>query len=108
MDRNCRHHPPEVPPTSRNTSFGEVVGVLPEAQAVAEAERCMICGLCGNCRSCIDLFGCPAFYLKEEQICIDAGMCIGCRACADFCPNAAIRPVAVSSGNELLSSVARS
>ena len=33
---------------------------LTEAEARAEAERCLACGLCGNCHACLDVFGCPA------------------------------------------------
>ncbi len=77
----------------KSIPFAEVCGSLDESQARREAERCMICGQCGNCRACLDLFGCPAFYLEKEQIRIDEALCVGCGVCAQFCPNGAIQPV---------------
>ena len=44
---------------------------MSEAQAKREADRCMVCGRCGNCRSCLDLFGCPAFFVDSSGIHID-------------------------------------
>jgi TPP-dependent indolepyruvate ferredoxin oxidoreductase alpha subunit len=75
----------------RSGRFEEVIGTLTEAQAHAEAARCAACGLCGNCRACLDLFGCPAFYLEEGRLQIDPKLCNGCGVCAAFCPNSAIR-----------------
>ena len=92
-DRSPRNQPAELSPGQRVSGFDEVVGPLSEAQARAEAARCMACGLCGNCRSCIDLFGCPAFYLEDDQVQIDASVCTGCGFCADLCPNGAIHPL---------------
>jgi len=85
--------PEELTGPSRNQGFDEVVSVLTEEQARAEASRCMVCGLCGNCRTCLDLFGCPAFYVKDDQICIEPELCNGCGVCADLCPNGAIYKV---------------
>jgi TPP-dependent indolepyruvate ferredoxin oxidoreductase alpha subunit len=65
---------------------------LDEAQALAEAARCMACGLCGNCRVCIDTFGCPAFVVVQGRVSIDAALCNGCGVCQGLCPNGAIRP----------------
>jgi len=53
----------------------------------------MICGLCGNCNACLDLFGCPAFYVSDFRIEIDPVLCVACGVCAQFCPNDAIYPV---------------
>jgi len=78
-----------LPPESRG-GFSENTATLTEHQARAEASRCSICGLCANCRACLDLFGCPAFYINEGQIAIDAEQCTGCGVCAVFCPNGAI------------------
>ena len=50
-------------------------------------------GKCRNHRDCINLLGCPAFYLDGEQVCIDAALCTGCSVCAQICPEHAIVPV---------------
>ncbi len=88
----------ELDPTERVRDFGEVVGALTEPQARAEAARCMICGLCGNCNACLDLFGCPAFFLDQGKIEIDPLLCVSCGVCAQFCPNNAIYPVTQPTG----------
>ena len=93
VDIDKRMIAPELHPGDRIADFGEVVGALTEQQARAEATRCMICGLCGNCNACLDLFGCPAFYVQDGQIEIDPVLCVACGVCAQFCPNDAIFPV---------------
>jgi len=93
VDLEERTAAPELDPRDRVQSFEEVVGAFTEAQARAEASRCMICGLCGNCNACLDLFGCPAFYVHDGQIEIDPILCVACGVCAQFCPNDAIYPV---------------
>ncbi|MFH1130353.1 MAG: FAD-dependent oxidoreductase, partial [Pseudomonadota bacterium] len=87
----ARQHPSELSLSERVSDFKEVVSVFSKEQARGEAFRCLICGLCANCRSCLDLFGCPAFYTKEGRIHIDPNICTGCGVCADLCPNGAIR-----------------
>jgi len=88
-----RERPAELPSEQRTSGFEEVVGSLSEARARIEAARCSVCGQCGNCRACIDLFGCPAFYLEDDLIYINPALCNGCGVCAEFCPNRAIVPV---------------
>ncbi len=86
-----RQRAPEREAPGRANEYHEVVGALSEQQARDEAERCLGCGECGNCRSCIDLFGCPAFFLAEDgRPQIDPALCIGCGVCAAICPNGAI------------------
>jgi len=92
-DQRPRALSPELDARSRTRGYGEVFGTLSEAQARAEAERCMICGSCGNCRACVDLFGCPAFVLEHGVLEIDEHLCVSCGVCAQFCPNGAIVPV---------------
>ncbi len=83
---------PKEMPFEEGAGFDEIVGVLPEADARREAARCMVCGTCSNCRACLDLFGCPAFFVADDRIHIDTQICTGCGVCAEFCPNRAIVP----------------
>jgi len=92
----ARRRPPEITLEQRIGSHDEVHAALDETAARAEAARCQSCGQCGNCRACLDLFGCPAFYMEDDRIFIDASLCNGCAVCAEFCPNGAIRPRAPS------------
>jgi len=92
----ARRRPPEITLQQRLGSHDEVHTALDESAARAEAARCQSCGQCGNCRACLDLFGCPAFYMEDDRIFIDASLCNGCSVCAEFCPNGAIRPRAAS------------
>lgn len=89
----ARRAPVELAAAERIHDFSEVVSALSESEARAEAARCMICGLCGNCNACLDLFGCPAFYVEDSLINIDPNLCTACGVCAQFCPNDAIVPV---------------
>jgi heterodisulfide reductase subunit A-like polyferredoxin len=41
-------------PAGRRSSFKEVVNPIIEAQAVAEAQRCLSCGICSECYQCVD------------------------------------------------------
>jgi Pyruvate/2-oxoacid:ferredoxin oxidoreductase delta subunit len=84
---------PERSETSRVDDFAEVAGRLSEAQARAEASRCLLCGACGNCRACLDLFACPALAEPDGRVVIDPGLCTGCAVCAQVCANDAIRMV---------------
>jgi indolepyruvate ferredoxin oxidoreductase, alpha subunit len=85
-----RHAPPELAGTERSRSFEEVVGVLSEADARAEAMRCLMCGLCGNCRACVDTQGCPALVVAGAKVDIDRSLCTSCGVCISACSNGAI------------------
>jgi len=42
---------------------------------------------CNQCKTCIDKFGCPAFYYAENgTIYIDEMQCTGCGNCVQICP----------------------
>jgi tetrathionate reductase subunit B len=65
---------------------------LLEAQAVAEAKRCMSCGLCFECDNCVVY--CPqtaVFKVKKTSpppgryVDTDYNKCIGCHICARTC-----------------------
>jgi heterodisulfide reductase subunit A len=90
-DKVPRQKPVELDAKQRARSFIEVHAALTENAARREATRCLVCGMCGNCRTCLDLFGCPAFYVEEEQVHIDPALCSGCGVCVHICPNMAIR-----------------
>ncbi len=44
---------PELPPDQRRSGFTEVALGLDEAQAQAEAKRCLQCGGCAQCLACV-------------------------------------------------------
>jgi indolepyruvate ferredoxin oxidoreductase alpha subunit len=47
---------------------------------------------CTQCKTCIDAFGCPAFYYADdESIHIDEQQCNGCGNCVQVCPPHAIK-----------------
>lgn len=97
-----RYHPMHVPlqgrhemaqalPAKRVRDFRLVEMGLTEAQARAEANRCLTCGLCANCNACLNTFACPAIYVAElRKIGIDEVLCTGCEICVQLCPNDAL------------------
>ena len=88
----------ETTATAETAEMAESVGRLEvelgynEEEALAEAERCLVCGSCAKCRICIDTLACPAIFIQEGKIKIDDTLCIGCGVCALLCPNNAIMP----------------
>ncbi|MFO8077892.1 MAG: thiamine pyrophosphate-dependent enzyme, partial [Thermoplasmatota archaeon] len=47
---------------------------------------------CTTCKTCIDAFGCPAFYSDDDgSIHIDEQQCNGCGNCVQVCPAHAIK-----------------
>ncbi len=79
-------------------NFEERLGVLGEAQAVAEAKRCMSCGMCFECDNCVVYCPQTAVYrVKKTQattgryVDTDYNKCIGCHICADVCPTGYIQ-----------------
>jgi indolepyruvate ferredoxin oxidoreductase alpha subunit len=93
-----RRHPPELDGRTRGRSTDEVVSVFAEADARAEAARCLMCGQCGNCRACIDVLGCPAIAMDPSgaRVVVDPTWCIGCGVCAELCSDGAMAPVEAS------------
>ncbi len=51
---------------------------------------------CRHDRECLDDLGCPAFYLRNDQVMIDPDLCVGCTVCAQLCPENAILPLKAS------------
>ena len=79
-------------------NFEERMKPLLEAQAQAEAKRCMSCGLCFECDNCVVY--CPqtaVFKVKKTQattgryVDTDYTKCIGCHICKDVCPTGYIQ-----------------
>lgn len=79
-------------------NFEERLLPLLEAQAQAEAKRCMSCGQCFECDNCVVY--CPqtaVFKVKKTQSTIgryvdtDYAKCIGCHICKDVCPTGYIQ-----------------
>jgi NADPH-dependent glutamate synthase beta subunit-like oxidoreductase/Pyruvate/2-oxoacid:ferredoxin oxidoreductase delta subunit len=80
------------------SNFEERLLPLLEAQAQAEAKRCMSCGLCFECDNCVVY--CPqtaVFKVKKAQsttgryVDTDYTKCIGCHICSDVCPTGYIQ-----------------
>jgi len=79
-------------------NFDERVMPLTEAQAQAEAKRCMSCGLCFECDNCVVY--CPqtaVFKVPKSKattgryVDTDYDKCIGCHICKDVCPTGYIQ-----------------
>ena len=79
-------------------NFEERLAPLAEAEAVAEAKRCMSCGQCFECDNCVVY--CPqtavARVPKKEAtmgryVYTDYDKCIGCHICKDVCPTGYIQ-----------------
>ena len=79
---------------------------LTEAQAQAEAKRCMSCGMCFECDNCV--IYCPQTAVKrvpkKEQmpgryVYTDYAKCIGCHICMDVCPTGYIQMGLGGEGN---------
>ncbi len=66
---------PKLSAAERKTNFVEVYGGLAEAEAVAEAQRCLICGVCSECNQCF--YACKAeaidHYQKDELVAVNVG-----------------------------------
>ena len=79
-------------------NFEERMGTLTEAEAIAEAKRCMSCGMCFECDNCVVY--CPqtaVFKVPKSKSTIgryvdtDYSKCIGCHICQDVCPTGYIQ-----------------
>jgi indolepyruvate ferredoxin oxidoreductase alpha subunit len=46
---------------------------------------------CTQCDTCLNEFGCPAFYKKDGRVYIDEQQCNGCGNCLQICPEKAIK-----------------
>ncbi|MCK9388292.1 MAG: NAD(P)-binding protein [Sulfuritalea sp.] len=71
---------------------------LTEAQAQAEAKRCMSCGMCFECDNCVVY--CPQGAVKKvpkaqattgRYVTTEYDKCVGCHICKDVCPTGYIQ-----------------
>lgn len=79
-------------------NFEERLQALSEAEAVAEAKRCMSCGMCFECDNCVVYCPQTAVYrVKKSEASVgryvdtDYDKCIGCHICHDVCPTGYIQ-----------------
>jgi NADPH-dependent glutamate synthase beta subunit-like oxidoreductase/Pyruvate/2-oxoacid:ferredoxin oxidoreductase delta subunit len=79
-------------------NFEERLQPLLEAQAVAEAKRCMSCGQCFECDNCVvycpqvAVFKVPkAKATTGRYVDTNYSKCIGCHICAEVCPTGYIQ-----------------
>jgi predicted molibdopterin-dependent oxidoreductase YjgC len=96
IERAPRVRLPEIPMSLRVTSFAEVEGTLPDAEASSEAKRCLSCG-CRKSDCCV-IRSLAAEYevdvyryagdrrrftqdLSHPEIVYEPGKCISCDAC---------------------------
>jgi len=79
-------------------NFDERLQALVQAQAQAEAKRCMSCGQCFECDNCVVY--CPqtaVFKVPKSKsttgryVDTDYSKCIGCHICHDVCPTGYIQ-----------------
>ncbi len=90
--RTARQRMPERRPDVRVSDFDEIAHGLPERLAVAEANRCLICGPCGVCSECARL--CPhRTIVHEDGRMVVTSECEGCGMCVLLCTQRAIELV---------------
>ena len=78
VEKKARVHPEELAPAKRLRNFEEVEKGLTEAQALAEAERCLNCALCSECNQCVDICEQHAIdhAMKERTVKLEVGSVI--------------------------------
>jgi NADPH-dependent glutamate synthase beta subunit-like oxidoreductase/coenzyme F420-reducing hydrogenase delta subunit len=95
--KTSRAEMPTVAPQERKTNFKEFELGISEAQALAEARRCMNCSAgpyvitdkCAACLTCLRV--CPFdIPVVTEVADINSALCQGCGLCAAECPGNAI------------------
>lgn len=66
VPKAARLQMPHLPPAERRTHFREVISPMTEAQAKAEAERCLSCGICSECYQCVE--ACVAHAVIHDDV----------------------------------------
>lgn len=87
-----RQRPRMRPASERVRDFDEVSLGFSDAQAMAEAQRCIGCVECAACGQCarICIYGAIEVHNGEPTI---TTQCDGCGLCVELCPQGAIRMV---------------
>ncbi|HOS95827.1 MAG TPA: 4Fe-4S binding protein, partial [Armatimonadota bacterium] len=87
-----RQRPRMRPASERVRDFDEVSLGFSDAQAMAEAQRCISCVECAACGQCarICIYGAIEVHNGEPTI---TTQCDGCGLCVELCPQGAIRMV---------------
>ncbi|MBZ5543999.1 MAG: FAD-dependent oxidoreductase [Acidobacteriia bacterium] len=82
-----RHERPQVPVEERGPETEVQLG-LSEADALAEAKRCLSCGMCMDCETCwmYCTNNCFVRMPKGQHYKIRLEICNGCKKCAEACP----------------------
>ncbi len=82
-----RHERAHVPVEQRSAGTEIQMG-LGEAEALAEAKRCMSCGMCMDCETCwmYCTNNCFVKLPKGEHYKVKLELCNGCKKCAEACP----------------------
>ena len=75
------------PAGERAKDFETVLAPMTEAEAVAEASRCLNCGCSVTCGLCERICSSFAISLEGDQYKIDRKKCHACGMCAQLCPN---------------------
>jgi NADPH-dependent glutamate synthase beta subunit-like oxidoreductase len=86
-----RHAEPHLPSDLARAGFDEVNAGLSEADAMAEAARCLNCGVCTECDLCMTF--CPDAAITQTEggaYVVAMDYCKGCGLCAAECPRGAI------------------
>ncbi len=65
--RGLQTAPRQQPATSGRISFDEETGTLTDAQALAEAERCLACGGCAYCKACVGVCEAGAIDFSQQD-----------------------------------------
>jgi heterodisulfide reductase subunit A-like polyferredoxin len=78
VEKKTRPKPEELSPAGRLRNFEEVEKGLTEAQALAEAERCLNCALCSECNQCVEACEQHAIdhAMKERTVELEVGSVI--------------------------------
>ena len=72
----------------RVSNFSPYIRTLSEAEAVAEAKRCLNCGCGEGCGLCATICSEFAIHLKSADVWeINSEECVACGMCYNLCPN---------------------